>query len=124
MRVVQKKIFDTVTINANTNSSPVSVEHLITWSIQAVWTGTPTGTFKVQFSNDIASDAIGTGVTNWTDVPSGMFTNGGTAPSGSAGNFSISSRDHVNYEWIRLVYTSTSGTGPCTATMVGKGFAV
>lgn len=78
-------------------------------SIQASWTGTPTGTFALQTSFDGA---------NWATVPGAAaeFTaNGQTQPAGGAGS-AMWSWYNVPGTMLRLLYTATSGTG--TATLV------
>jgi hypothetical protein len=66
-------------------------------SVQAVWTGTPTGTLKLQLSDDPTATA-------WTD-----FSGSATAVSGAADSFEWSFDNAVSF--VRVVYTATSGAG-------------
>lgn len=101
------------------NSNAIDLNQQYVAAIQAVFTGAPVGTFKLQISND--SPAInpgsvnkGSGVVNWTD-----YTGSSQAIS-AAGNFSWLLAD-IGYRWVRLVYTRSSGTGSLTAAISSKG---
>lgn len=91
---------------ATTNGPAIRATNLFAGSAVAISTGTVVGVLKVQASND--SDALldGTGApVNWVDVANltvNVTTGGGV--------FLIPKFD-VCYEWIRVVYTHTSGTG-------------
>lgn len=86
------------------------VAQFSTGSVQAVWTGTPTGDFTIEVSND----APNTTPSNWTELPDSTQAAGGAAGS------HVWYLDHIGYTHIRLVYTSTSGTGSVTARFTGK----
>ncbi len=107
-------------LDANAVSDPIRVDNEQMIAIQAVLTGTtPAGTLKVQASCDIGQDQ-GSGpsgiklVTNWSDVAgvTKTFTDVGDAL------FVITD---APYPWVRLVWTSTSGTGAITAKASAKG---
>lgn len=91
----------------------VDLNQLNLASMQAVYTGSPVGTLKVQVSNDNVPHQ--NQVTHWTD-----YTGSSVAIS-AAGN-TLYNMSFVGYRWARLVYTKTSGTGSITATMSGKGY--
>jgi hypothetical protein len=76
-------------------------------SFQAVWTGTPTGLFSFEASNDVGSG----NPTNWTTltVPA-TFVAPANNPAGSAGSF-IFEFALVSFRWVRPKYTNASGTG-------------
>lgn len=82
-------------------------------AIQIIFTGSPTGTFGLQASCDPGSPSAPTdalrsvSVVNWTDVT------GSNQAVTSAGNH-MWRLDVVAYRWVRVVYTSTSGTGSLT----------
>lgn len=90
------------------NSLPGNVTNAAGFSIQSVWSGsTAVGTQFVQASNDM---------TNWVDIPNS------TLPvTGSSGSNMWNTTGKVNYNYARLVYTSTSGDGIINATMESKG---
>lgn len=87
------------------SSAALLVERTDTFSIQAVWTGTPTGAFKLQGSNDVGTTDDGAGVTNWTDIAGSS-----SSVSGAAGN-QLWTVGLCGYRWVQLVYTNASGTG-------------
>lgn len=84
--------------------------HICNYSIQLVFTGSPTGTLSLQCSNDpgtpdgAAPANQATGVTNWTDIPSSdqSITDGGNH------TWDVS---NAGYTWVRAIYSSASGTG-------------
>ncbi len=114
-------------MNATINSTAIPVYEDFAFSIQIVFTGTPTGSFKLQASCDPAFSGIpnsaGTGLNapaiNWTDVASSSFTV--TAAGNVEWDYSS-----PGFNWVRVVYTDTS-SGASTAiitvsTFNGKGF--
>lgn len=81
---------------------------LIAW--QLTFTGTPTGTFKLQASIDKDFDPI--------DL---IFPEGAISAAGAAGNHQITLSGYP-YPWIRLIYTPTSGSGVLNYRLNRKGF--
>lgn len=101
---------------SNLTTATLDIRHISIVTLQAIWTGTLTGTFQVKGSCDPSTDDIGSGVINWDNV-------GGTsslAPAGSAGRGVIELKD-LGFAWLQLVWTLTSGTGNLTAIINGKG---
>jgi hypothetical protein len=92
-------------MGASFNSPSQQVHQYVVACIQAVFTGTPDGTLKLQISNDD---------TNWTD-----YTGSSEAISG-AGNFAWNIIN-IGFQYVRLVYTRSSSTGSLSATVSGKG---
>lgn len=113
MQTPNKKIIDAQSMTGTevVNSEAVSLDLFVCCYLQAVWTGTPTGTFKVQTSGD-PDDAP---PTNWDDYPESEV-----AVAGAAGS---QSWDIVKTgaSWARLVYTNASGTGTLNARSNLKG---
>jgi hypothetical protein len=78
-------------------------------SFQPKWTGTPTGTFTVEVSNDYAPNSQSSTPLNagtWDNIGASISVN----PSGSAGHTYIpiyASGAH----FVRLTYTNASGSG-------------
>ncbi len=102
------------------NSEPVDLNYRYGIAIQAVLTGSPVGTLKLQGSCDFGArnqpEAGGNDqVVNWTDIAdsTAVVSGAGTASWNFQGSF---------YKWIRLVYTATSGAGTITARANSKGF--
>lgn len=85
-------------------------------SFQAIWTGTPTGTFTFQIANfpgDIFNaDGTLKSTVTWTTLtnPTGFTA---MQPGGTAGSGDFSFAD-LAHKWIRPIYTNTSGTGTLT----------
>lgn len=76
-------------------------------SVQATWTGTPTGVFALQTSFDGA---------NFTTVPGAAaeFTANSQAQPAGGGSSAIWNWSNVPGSSARLLYTATSGTGTLT----------
>ena len=119
--------FDPITIlsagdmsQATVVSNGVDMNQMFGGSVQAVFTGSPVGTFTIEISNDVQVVPAGgganlaSGVTTWT-----TYTGSSQAIS-AAGDYCWILADS-NYRFLRLKYTKTSGTGSVTATFSGKG---
>ena len=102
-------------MNTTLYSAPLQVANAVFYDIQVVFTGTPTGTFKLQCSNDPAPpQSFNNTVTNvrpvnWTDIS----TSPQTVSSAGSGNWNVY---NIGYNWVRLVYTDASG-GTSTAVL-------
>lgn len=90
-------------MNATINSNYQQLSQQFGYAIQLVWTGTPTGTFKLQGSADTHLNPP----VNWTDI-----ANSSQAVS-AAGNYMYNVIE-VMYNYVRVVYTDGSG-GASTA---------
>jgi hypothetical protein len=97
--------------SGNLTSSVIDASYLMLASVAVTSTSTAVGTVKLQASND----APNTTPSIWTDIPSA------TAAISAAGTVLIPKTD-IAYEYIRVVYTSTSGSGTLTARLKGTGF--
>lgn len=103
-----------IPMNANFASFALQCYDTFGYSIQAEWTGTPTGTFKLQCSDDpvpqgpLSTPLTGAAPTNWTDVADS------SQAVSAAGNYTWNV-SNVQYTWVRLVYTDGS-SGMSTAT--------
>lgn len=118
MRSTKTKIFTNADMSQATLASiGMYVDQIKDWSIQAVWTGSAVGVFKIQVSNDIVTPGTGTDlsihVVNWSDYT------GSTYSMSAAGDFGWLAQNS-GYQWVRLFYTKTSGTGSLNATFSGK----
>jgi hypothetical protein len=109
-----KNVLKTVTVlsagdasTASLTSSVTNVQFLDDISYQAIWTGTPTGTLKIQASLNN---------TDWFDLAN-TFT---SVPAGSASNSGVN-LPTIAYPYLRAVYTKTSGTGALTFLICAKG---
>lgn len=115
---VQSIIAANTVLNTNLTSIALPLYHIYGYAIQAVYTGTPSGTFKLQASSDpINPPGQGMGanvVTNWTDVANSSVT------VTAAGNYMWNVTD-VMYNYVRLVYTDGSA-GASTAVLTVSTF--
>lgn len=94
--------FASVDMATSFNSAQISIIGWAHFSLMLKWTGTPTGTFKLQASNDFQN------VDDWEDVTGSSF-----AVAGAAGQL-VFNYDTAPFRWIRVVYTATSGSGTLT----------
>lgn len=98
---------------SSANGAAIGSANLFSLSVQVIASGTaPVGALKVQISND-APNTVG-GPTNWTDI------SGATVSVTGVGSFLIP-KTEICYQWIRLVWTKTSGTGVVTAKLQALG---
>lgn len=101
-------------MNATINSSAIQVYNAFNFSIQIFFTGTPTGSFKLQASSDPAFSGIPNEPTNWTDVTDSPFA------VSAAGNV-MWNYAYPGFNWIRVVYSDTS-SGVSTAIITSSVF--
>ena len=92
------------------NFKPIWLGHIANYNIQVVFSGAPNGEFKLQVSNDEGQPAAQgdaqkyVGVTNWSD-----YSNSTQAISASGDHsYEVMESGH---NWVRLVWTPTSGSG-------------
>jgi hypothetical protein len=84
-------------------------------SFQNTWTGTPTGAFTYQGSND--ADPDNAPIAGWMTVVPDVV---GAAPAGGAsGNVSVFKVPPMR--WYRQIYTNTGGVGVLVSIAEGKG---
>lgn len=115
MRTNNKQINNATVMNTSFNSPAVPLKNIILYSIAANVTGTPTGTIKLQASNDPeTNDTMPDGTpqptpTNWADITGSSFTL-------SAAGETMWNVSDVGYNYVRVAYTDGSG-GASTATV-------
>lgn len=103
-----------VSLGANWTSRPIWLGHICNFSIQLVFTGSPQGTFTLQMSNDAGhidaqSKAVqSSGVVNWTTIA------GSSQSILAAGDHSYQF-ENAGFQWVRVVWTFSSGTGNLTS---------
>lgn len=111
-------------MNTTLNSTACQVYGAFAFSIQIFFTGTPTGSFKLQMSDYHAysgqPSTAGTGLNApppsgmWTDIANSAFTV--TAAGNVAWDYSW-----PGFNWVRVVYTDTS-SGASTAIITSSTF--
>jgi len=110
----------TMTGTAVLTSAPVTLDQIYGFAIQAFWTGTPTGTLKLQVSCDAPVGTTQTSnggpdsITNWTDLASSSQAVGGI-------NSYVWNINGSFYRYVRVVYTNATGTGSLNAQICLKG---
>ena len=106
------RYIDGVSTGATITGGWINVMGCRNISFQAKWTGTTLGVIGVDVSNDGPADNTGLTPSGNIGATALTLTSAMTAaaPAGSASNFLYEFRD-MSVNWIRLVYTRTSGTG-------------
>lgn len=82
----------------------------IAFSFQMNWTGSPVGTFSVQFSNDTSQ--FGNAQQPTQPIP---YAASNTLTTGISGCTIAWTDAVIPNNWVQLVYTSTSGSGLLTS---------
>jgi hypothetical protein len=108
-------------LNTTVNSLPMQLQNTLGYAIQVFFTGTPTGTFKLQSSCDNPANVTATFgkavqflPTNWTDIANSTFT------VVAAGNCEWNTTWDMG-AWVQVVYTDNSG-GTSTAIITSATF--
>lgn len=101
---------------ATITSDAMQLEQYLGYAMSVVMTGSPVGTLVLQGSCDAPQSPLGVGV-----APTTFIDIGGTSASITTAINILYNIDWVYYNWVRLVYTRTSGTGSLTATFNTKG---
>lgn len=111
-------------MNTTINSLAMQLENMFGFAIQIVFTGTPTGSFKLQASCDpvpnpsltVGSNGVVTYVpSHWSDV------SGSSISVAAAGDVFWNYANNVNWTYVRVQYTDNSG-GASTATITSAVF--
>lgn len=119
MRVVNEVILSAGDASGDLNSSALYLDQMFGFAMAAVITGAPVGSLKLQGSvaygpRSNALTADGTTIPDWNDI------SGSTQAVTGAGEVTWNFNGTF-YKWVRVVYTSTSGTGAITVTANAKG---
>jgi hypothetical protein len=107
-------------MGASFNSDAIYLGHIVNFSIQSVFTGTPNGSFKLQYSNDkgVEDKTNGgwsaAGISTWTDDAASVIA---VTAAGDA----MWDVQNSGPRWVRLVWTRTSSTGSATIRFNAKG---
>ena len=115
LHIVNEQLLAPSTVVSTQTSAPGLLMNAFGYCIQAVLTGAPVGSLQLQGSNDPGPNAsYTTAPTNWSNV-------GSPTAISAAGVFLINMPD-TYYNWVRAVYTPTSGTGTVAILFNAKGF--
>lgn len=97
-------IADNVSLDVDYEGPPIRVIEQNIINIQFNWVGTLSGKIEIQASNDQVI---------WTPLPEFPITINNT-------NTAMYNYSQFGWYWIRVVYTSVSGSGTLTAILAGK----
>ena len=112
MRSVTDKILDSQPMGSSFESEAIFLDQIYGFSFQAIYSGTPNGTFVLQASNQDVS--FGKAVTEWTDISGSSYA---VTSSGST----IWNYNGAFFRWVRVKYIYNSGSGSCSVTFTSKG---
>ena len=112
MKFASEKIIAAQSMATSFESAPILLDQIYGFSFQAVFTGAPDGSFKLQVSNDDKS--FGFQPVNWTDIT------GSTQVITEAGDI-VWNFNGAFYKWVKVVYEASSGSGSCDITYSSKG---
>lgn len=110
MRIHNDSILAAGNMSGNLTSDSTPLDHIYGFAIQCVFTGSPVGTLKLQSSCDLPN----TTPVNWTDVS-------GSEQSISAAGSHVWNFSGLFADWVRVVYTRTSGSGTLNVRINMKG---
>lgn len=126
MRSFNKQISTGVALNVNSNSPYVQLKNIYTYSVAANYTGSVTGSIKLQASNDPETNDTQVNVpytagqtptnppskapVNWADITGSTFA---LTPGITETMWNVNA---VGYNYVRVVFTDGSG-GANTSTM-------
>ncbi len=115
-RLLKKQIFTAQAVSSTTvyTSPEINILMLDNIYLQMNVSGTPTGSFVIQVSNDHEEDAMGNVLNagNWVTVVT-------SAVSGA--NVFGQDLNQLGATWMRVVYTNASSTGTISGFVSGKG---
>jgi hypothetical protein len=119
MRLLNEVLLNAGDASVNFQTPHGLVAYVFGYNIQLIIAGTPVGVVSLQGSSDPVPEANfkvpSFTVANWTDIAgsSQNVTGAGTLDYNMADSY---------YNWVRVIYTSTSGTGTITVRLNTKGF--
>ncbi len=105
MKVADKLIIEDGDMSADIESESLLLDQIYGFSFQAIYTGSPDGTLKLQASND--------GET-WDDVPSSSLII-------SAAGHTLYNVTDVFYKYVRVYFEFSSGSGSLNVYYFAKG---
>jgi hypothetical protein len=113
-KVLQEEAFkaiDAQSMGADIESEAISIEKLDNVGIELAFTGAPVGEFAVYGSNSKV---------NWGKLDI-TLDDGETVPSTADGSPILLGLPNLPYEWIKIKYIRTSGTGTLNCWVHAKG---
>ncbi len=105
-----RTILSGIDMSTSFQSAAISIIGNIAFSFQMNWTGSPVGTFSIDFSNDTAQNIQSTLPTKWIN-----YAASATTTSGATGCTIAWTQPVVPNNWVRLNYVAASGSGTLTS---------
>lgn len=113
------KIFDGIVMSANRESIPTNINWLDNVGIVLSFTGTPQGHFEVQVSNDYQPaqmpNSVPVNAGTWITVPLDNIPVAGGVDDTVAIDL-----NQLPFQWVKVVYVRSSGTGTLNGQIVSK----
>lgn len=94
------------------NSIPTNLDSIVSYSISAIFTGSPAGVLQLQLSDDVP-------IINIPDPNSWSIITDSIQNIAAAGHYSINV-ELPAYSWVRLQYIPSGGSGTLTARINAK----
>ena len=113
-------VFNNTTLAATISSLITNINMIPIVSYTVVWTGSPTGTLVVQVCNDYVPSPGGVLIPPVNAGSWKTLTTPSSVSLGGAGGSTFLDVPVTAAAWIKLLYTSSSGTGNINATLAGK----
>lgn len=123
MRTINVAAFNAVDASASVNSTPMYVGQLggvITVCGQSVITGSAVGTIRLEYSLDVPDGSNSFAPSNWNTVTDAAG-NSSSASVDSSTDFAFDDCGIKNYEYVRAVYTRSSGSGTMSMRIKASG---
>lgn len=110
VHLLNKKIIDNGDMSDDVVSSDTNIDEAVSYSIQAIFTGSPVGTLEARGSNEVIEPVDPSKYTVITDSRTEIT---------EAGSYLLNV-ELPAYSHVILVYTATSGTGALNARINAK----
>ncbi len=108
-------IFSSDDMSGVLTSEPIPLFNIYGFSVQLIYTGSPDGEMKLQASDDDSfENQANTDPSNWTDLS-------GTVIAIAAAGSYIYNYSLVPFNWVRVVWTPSSGSGSLSGRINIKG---
>lgn len=117
MQFFNKIILSASDMSSDVTSDAMQLEQYLGYAIGITITGSPVGILLLQGSCDPPQTPMGV-----QPSPSTFIDIGGTSNSITTATTVLYNMYPVQYNWVRIKYTRTSGSGAITATFNAKGY--
>jgi hypothetical protein len=114
--LIKKVIFNASDMSGSLISDPIELIYLDNVSLLLVWTGTPTGTFKIEVANEFPADMANPSYTpTWVDLPltPAIIATG-------AGDSAFIDFTQIPSAFMRVKYNRSGGSGSLNGSVTSK----